>query len=68
MSAPDTSIVDERLGRLKALLFAMQCVGERGGDLPGDAGEVCGWLGAIAQSELAKVLAVLDLDVTNKEC
>ena len=68
MSAPDTSIVEERLSRLKALLLAMQCVGERGGDLPGDSGEVCGWLGAMARAELAKVIAVLDFKESQKEC
>lgn len=47
------------MGRLKALALAMQAVGERGGDLPGDAAEVMGWLGMIWREEHERLAAAL---------
>jgi hypothetical protein len=63
-----TAPVEERLARAKALLLSMECVAARGGDLPADVAEVCGWLRAMAHDELEKVQAVLGFDVMTRDC
>ncbi len=51
--------VEEGMGRLNALAMAMQAVGERGGDLPGDAAEIMGWLGMIWREEHDSLILAL---------
>ena len=51
--------VEEGMGRLKALALAMQAVGERGGDMPGDPGDAMGWLGMIWREEYERLWAAL---------
>ena len=51
--------VEEGMARLKALAMAMEAVGRRGGDLPGDAAETMGWLGMIWREEHDSLILAL---------
>ena len=58
MTAPRTMIVEERLARISALVLAMDCVADRGADLPGDVAETCAWLRMMAHEELDSIRAL----------
>jgi hypothetical protein len=68
VSASDSHIVESRLARARALLFAMEAVAHRADDWTGNVGETCGWLRELAVDELDKVKAVLGTDVTDRPC
>jgi hypothetical protein len=67
MSARPTRIVEERLARIHALVLAMDCVADRGADLPGDVAETCAWLRMMAHEELDSLRAGLDFKVLNSD-
>jgi hypothetical protein len=66
--ASDNLIVEERLARIKPLALAMKGVASRGGDLPADPADTCGWLRMMAIDEVDKVKSALALEVLNKHC
>ena len=65
MNKSATIIVEERLGRIKALARALECVAIRDDDLPGNACDTCGWLGILVHEEMDKLKAGLDFTVLN---
>lgn len=66
MSAAETSIVEVRLRRIKAILVALPCVALKGDDCGGMA-DISAELGAMAAEEMAKVEAVLGAEVLNRD-
>jgi hypothetical protein len=63
----DTATVEERLGRVKAVMVAMQAIAVAGDKLPG-RGSACTHLEIMAADEMAKVWAVLGAEVLNRNC
>jgi hypothetical protein len=59
----DTATVEERLGRVKAVMVAMQAIA-----VAGDRGNACTHLEIMAADEMAKVWAVLGIEVLNRDC
>ena len=59
--------VEHRLGRVKALMVAMQAIAVAGDDFPG-RGNACTHLEIMAADEMAKVFAVLGTEVLNRDC
>jgi hypothetical protein len=60
----DTATVEHRLGRVKALMVAMQAIAVAG-DRRGGA---CEFLEIMAADEMAKVWMVLGTEVLNRDC
>jgi hypothetical protein len=63
----DKATVEHRLGRVKAVLVAMQAVAVAGDDFPG-RGNTCTFLEIMAAEEIAKVWVVLGNEVLNRDC
>ena len=68
MSMSDTLTVERRLGRVSAIMNAMQCVSAAGDECQGDAAAVCGDLNSMATEEMTKALSALGTEVLNRDC
>ncbi|WP_428665089.1 hypothetical protein [Reyranella sp.] len=67
MSASHTLTVERRIGRVRAILVALQCVAAKADD-GFSAGAICEDLELMAQEELTKVAAALGTDVLDRAC
>ena len=68
MSLSDTLTVERRLGRVSAIMIAMQCVSAAGDECQSDAAAVCGDLNSMATEEMTKALSALGTEVLNRDC
>lgn len=59
--------IEHRLGKVRALIAALACVAERGGERDADQ-TTCIHLELIAKEELDKVTEALGVEVLNKDC
>ena len=66
-NAADMLTVERRIGRVRAILIALQSVAHKV-DEGVAAGPVCEDLELMAQQELGKVVAVLGTEVLNRDC
>ena len=67
MSAADLMTVEERFDRVKAIMVAIETIAVACDDFPG-RGVVCATLGIMGAEEMAKVRAVLGVEVFNRDC
>ncbi|MPZ33030.1 MAG: hypothetical protein GEV13_18905 [Rhodospirillales bacterium] len=68
MSAPDDTLtVEHRIARIRAILMALPCIADKGGD-GFDVGATCEHLEMMAQEEMGKVVAALGKEVLDKDC
>ena len=66
--ADDTATVEHRLGRVRAIMTAMQCVTVAKDNCLGDAADVCSYLALMAGEEMAKAKSALGVEALNREC
>jgi hypothetical protein len=62
----DTLTVEHRLGRVKAVVTALQCITAAGDDCLDDAADTCAFLAVMADEEMDRVKAALGVEEMNR--